>query len=96
MGKTIDYKKAMAELKRDRKRACREYLDALDLPRIFAGEPGTHCPMCGSDDVDVEGCGWTCRLCQTEGEFEVQVVVVPSSREEVEEHPGAGQLAAEF
>lgn len=37
--------------------------------------PGTRCPVCGSDDVDVEKGNWECNSCQSNGEISVSINV---------------------
>lgn len=37
--------------------------------------PGTRCPVCGSDDVDVEKGNWECNGCQSNGEISISINV---------------------
>ena len=66
-----------------KKPACKEYLGALDLPQLFAGQPGSRCPSCGSDNVDVKNCSWKCQKCKATGELQVQAVVMGQDAKDI-------------
>jgi len=49
-----------------------------DDEEMGAGEalpPGSICPVCGSDNVDIRGGEFECKDCQAEGEFEIKIEV---------------------
>ena len=80
VGSSPDYKKWLQCTLRNGPPACKEYLSAVledfqDLPKLFAGQPGSHCLACGSDNVNVKGLTWTCLRCEKKGELRAVAVL---------------------